>query len=132
VAKFITNILLCDSWVFHLGNCGLQDAFVAAMSSFDSIYKKIASSLEQSGAENVQPPKNSDPDRQVPSEIAHDLNNILAIIQGYSDRLLIRHGKDLALAPQLKVISEAAKRATAIIRDATPSRANGLPSRQNL
>ena len=68
----------------------------------------------------MQPPKKSDPDRQIPREIAHDLNNVLTIIQGYSDRLLLRHGKDLTIAPHLKVISEASKRATAIIRDATP------------
>jgi light-regulated signal transduction histidine kinase (bacteriophytochrome) len=102
------------------------------MSASDSIYKKIASALEQNGAENMQPSKKYDPDRHIPPEIAHDLNNILAIIQGYSDRLLTRHGKDLALAPHLKVISEAAKRATTIIRDTTPPRMNGLPPRQNL
>ena len=90
----------------------------------DSIYKKMASSLEQSGAQIMQPPKKSDSDRQIPREIAHDLNNILTIIQGYSDRLLIRHGKDLTIAPHLKVISEASKRATAIVRDATPSSAS--------
>ena len=72
----------------------------------------------------MQPPKKSDSDRQIPREIAHDLNNVLTIIQGYSDRLLLQHGKDLAIAPHLKIISEASKRATAIIRDATPSNAS--------
>jgi signal transduction histidine kinase len=102
------------------------------MSSSDSDCKKTASSPEQGGAENMQPPEKFDPDRQIPREIAHDLNNILTIILGYSERLLIRHGKDAALAPQLKVISDATKRAAAIIRDATPSSGSGLPPRQNL
>jgi signal transduction histidine kinase len=132
MAKFITSILLDDSRVCRFKNCGLQDACVSKMSSYDSIYKKMASSLKQGGAQIMQPPKKSDSDRQIPREIAHDLNNILTIIQGYSDRLLLRHGKDLALAPHLKVISEASKRATAIVRDATPSDGSGLPPRQNL
>jgi signal transduction histidine kinase len=95
----------------------------AAVSSFDSIYKKMAAALEQSGAGNAQPSKKSDPARQVTPDIAHELNNILTIIQGYAERLLLKHGEDLALAPHLKVISEAARRATTIVRDATPSNA---------
>jgi signal transduction histidine kinase len=105
-------------------DCGLQDACVSEVSSYNSIYKKMASSLEQGGAQLMQPPNKTDSDRQIPREIAHDLNNILTIIQGYSDRLLLRNAKDMALAPHLKIISEASKRATAIIRDATPSNAS--------
>lgn len=94
--------------------------------------KKTASPLKPGGKENMHPPKKPDSERRIAPEIAHDLNNILTIIQGYSESLLIRHGKDMSLAPQLKVISDAAKRATAIVRDATPSNGGGLPPRQNL
>jgi hypothetical protein len=51
------------------------------------------------------------------------LNNILTIIQGYADSLLLKHGEDPALAPHLKLISKAAQRATIIVRDATPANA---------
>ena len=93
----------------------------AAMLPFDSIDKKMAASLEPSGAENAQPSQKSDPTLQIPRDIAHDLNNILMIIWGHADRLLSQHGEDPALAQRLKVISDAAKRATTIVRDATPS-----------
>src|SRR5438309_4030476 len=97
------------------------------MSSFDSIYKKMASSLEQSGASPMHDAK-FDPTRHIAPVVAHELNNILAIIQGYADRLLLKKEKDAALEPHLKLISEAARRATIIIRSADPKRpaANGV------
>ncbi|HEY1787004.1 MAG TPA: histidine kinase dimerization/phospho-acceptor domain-containing protein [Verrucomicrobiae bacterium] len=61
-----------------------------------------------------------DPERHVAPVIAHELNNILAIVQGYADRLILKHTDDTALHSQLKMITEAARRAAAIIRDATP------------
>jgi len=91
------------------------------MPAFDSIYKKMAAALEQSGAGNAPPSQKSDPARQVTPALAHELNNILSIIQGYADRVLLKHGEDLTLVPHLKVISEAAKRAATIVREATPS-----------
>jgi signal transduction histidine kinase len=95
------------------------------MSSFDSIYKKLASSLDQSGASSLHDAK-MDPARHIAPVVAHELNNILAIIQGYADRLLLKHEKDATLEPHLKLISEAARRATIIVRSATP-KANGTP-----
>lgn len=97
------------------------------MSSFDSIYKKLASSLE--GGAGHAHESNFDPARHVAPVVAHELNNILTIIQGYSDRLLIKHEKDPALQPHLKLISEAARRATAIVRAALPGKnQNTLPN----
>jgi len=95
------------------------------MSSYDSIYKKMAASLEQNGAGQLHEsaPK-FDSARHVAPAVAHELNNILTIIQGYAERLLIRHGEDPALQPHLKLISEATKRAATIVRDATPSNAS--------
>jgi len=97
------------------------------MSSFDSIYKKMASSLEQSGASPMHDAK-FDPARHIAPVVAHELNNILSIIQGYADRLLLKHDKDATLEPHLKLISEAARRATIIVRAADPKRpaGNGL------
>lgn len=64
-----------------------------------------------------------DPARQVTPLVAHELNNILTIVQGYADRLLLRHGQDPALLPQLRLISDAARRAAIVVREATPPNA---------
>lgn len=64
-----------------------------------------------------------DPAKHVSPVIAHELNNILAIVQGYAERLLMRYPDDAALQPSLKLISESARRAASIIREATPSKA---------
>jgi signal transduction histidine kinase len=95
------------------------------MSSYESIYKKMASSLEQGGAGSLhEPAQKFDPARHVAPIVAHELNNILTIVQGYAERLLLRHGEDPALVPHLKLISEAAKRAATVVRTATPPNAN--------
>ncbi|MDD5141265.1 MAG: hypothetical protein PHY43_13520 [Verrucomicrobiales bacterium] len=85
----------------------------------------MASTLEGNGEGNSRElaPK-YDPSRHVAPVVAHELNNILTIVQGYADRLLIRHGEDPALLPHLRLISEAAKRAATVVRDATPPNAN--------
>lgn len=61
-----------------------------------------------------------DPARYVSPVIAHELNNILAIVQGYADRLILKYAGDAPLHSQLKMITEAARRAAIIVRDATP------------
>lgn len=86
------------------------------MSSYDSIYKKLASSMEHGGAQEAK----YDSARHVSPVVAHELNNILTIVQGYADQLLHKHHQDAALQPHLKLISDAAKRAAVIVRDATP------------
>jgi signal transduction histidine kinase len=102
------------------------------MSSYESIYKKMASSLEQgAGATPVhEPPQKYDPARHMAPVIAHELNNILTIVQGYADRLLLRHGEDRGLQTHLRLISEASRRAAAIVRDATPPNANATFRKQ--
>jgi len=95
------------------------------MSSYDSIYKKMASSLDQGGAGQLhESAQKFDSARHIAPVVAHELNNILTIIQGYSDRLLLRHGEDPALQPHLKLISEATRRAAIIVREATPPNAS--------
>lgn len=69
-----------------------------------------------------------DPAKHISPVIAHELNNILTIVQGYADRLIMKYPDDTALQPQLKLITEAARRAAIIIRDATPQ--NPATSRQ--
>jgi hypothetical protein len=95
------------------------------MSSVKSIQKNTAAQLEQGGIENrSEPDLKFDPACHVAPVVAHELNNILTIVQGYADRLLLRHSDDPALLPQLKMISEAARRAAGVVRKATPPNAN--------
>jgi len=95
------------------------------MSSYESIYKKMASTLEGGGeGGGSEVVHKYDPARHVAPVVAHELNNILTIVQGYADRLLLRHGEDPALLPHLRLISDAARRAANVVREATPPNAN--------
>lgn len=58
--------------------------------------------------------------RHISPNVAHELNNILTVVQGYSDCLLFKHREDAALQAHLKMISDASRRASAIIREAMP------------
>jgi nitrogen-specific signal transduction histidine kinase len=94
------------------------------MSSSEFIYKKMAS-LEQSGAGKFQETTcKFDSAWQMPRTVVHELNNILTIIQGYADRLLLKHGEDPALQQQLRMIFESARRAATLIREAAPPAPN--------
>ena len=76
-----------------------------------------------SGSESSRLPEPAvqfDPAKHVSPLIAHELNNILAIVQGYADRLLLKYANDAILTSELKLVTEAARRAATIIRDATP------------
>jgi PAS domain S-box-containing protein len=53
---------------------------------------------------------------QLAAGVAHDFNNILTVIQGYSECLLARNQSDPASTSALKQISDAAKRAAALTR----------------
>jgi hypothetical protein len=92
----------------------------AMTSSLDSIYKKMAASDNQE-PRLPEPAAPFDPEKHISPIIAHELNNILAIVQGYADRLILKHADDKALHSQLKMITEAARRAATIVRDATPA-----------
>lgn len=53
---------------------------------------------------------------QLAAGVAHDFNNILTVIQGYSDFLLKRIGNDEALARPARHIADASRRAAALTR----------------
>ena len=79
----------------------------------------MAASLESGGAGHAHEAK-FDPTRHISPAVAHELNNILTIIQGYADRLLIKHGENPAFETNLKLISEAARRASTLVRTSVP------------
>jgi signal transduction histidine kinase len=68
--------------------------------------------LAQLRHETPQP----DPQSQIGREVAHELNNILTIIQGYSDRLILKNPGNAALLHDLQLISDNSRRAVAVIR----------------
>ena len=55
--------------------------------------------------------------RLIGRDVAHELNNILTIIRGYADRMMLKHGHLPALRPELQLIADNAKRAESVIRD---------------
>ena len=65
----------------------------------------------------------SDASRYVSPNVAHELNNVLTVIQGFAERLILKHGSDAALQPYLKMISDASRRAAVIVRESTPRNA---------
>lgn len=99
------------------------------MTTFESVCKKMVS-LDQSG--NGKPSENgqtADAAGPMPPEVAHELNNLLTLVQGYADRLLSKHGANPALQPALQKISEAARRAALLIREMRSSDSHLPPPR---
>lgn len=100
----------------------------AMRSSIDPNYKTMAAS---GNCETERVPGTGgafDATRHMAPVIAHELNNILAIVQGYADRLILKHADDSSLHSQLKMIAEAARRAAILIREATPSPSAQTPA----
>ena len=92
----------------------------------ENIYKKMAEPAAGTDNRPEAIPKWGAA-QYIPPGVAHDLNNIIAIIRGYADRLLSKHGENPALEPQLKLISDAAKRAGTIVRNAMPPHPDSAP-----
>ena len=97
------------------------------MSSDATIQTEMPATLEPEGTASWRETNPGfDPTRHMAPDVAHELNNILTVVQGYADRLLLHHGGDPALMPHLKMISEAARRAAGVVRKATPPKTNEL------
>jgi signal transduction histidine kinase len=93
------------------------------MSSLESIYQKMSPNLEAADFTHLHPETaDSEQQQRIGREVAHELNNILTIIRGYADRMLIKNRDNPALRPDLKMISDNVLRAEAVIRRATPPR----------
>ena len=90
------------------------------MSSLENIYQKMSPMLEPAKLASLHhETQHPDTQKQVGREVAHELNNIFTIIRGYADRMLIKHGENPALRPELLLISENVKRAESLIRHST-------------
>ena len=98
--------------------------------SYDLLYRKMAAH-ERGGASDLhESVQRFDSARYISPSVAHELNNVLTVVQGFSDCLLLQHHEDAELQPHLKLISEASRRATAIVREATRTNQNLQPSQQ--
>lgn len=65
------------------------------------------------------PPAAAEGSRQISRDVAHELNNVLTIVRGYADRLILKHGDNPALRPELQLISDNARRAANVVRVAS-------------
>ena len=94
------------------------------MSSLDNIYQKMVPALEPASLAHLhhESPR-PEPQAQIAREVAHELNNILTIIQGYADRMIMKHGENPALRPDLERIADNARRAVSVVRKASPRKA---------
>jgi len=88
------------------------------MSSLNNIYQKMVPALETGTLSHLHHEPLPEPQDQVGREVAHELNNILTIIQGYAGRMLLKHGDNPALRPELQLISENVRRAVSVVRQA--------------
>jgi len=74
--------------------------------------------VELNAAANARENRPPDADRHISITLAHELNNILTVVQGHADHLFTKNQENTTLAPTLKKISEAARRAAELVRNA--------------
>ena len=90
------------------------------MTSLDSIYQKLTPELRSASLVHLLPQTApADADRNISRDVAHELNNVITIIRGYADRLILKHGDNPALRPELQLISDNARRAANVVRVAS-------------
>jgi signal transduction histidine kinase len=95
------------------------------MSPLQSVENEPAAAPAQTEA-----PK-ADPGRHLGRLVAHELNNILTVIQGHADLLLLKHGENPEVAPELRLISAAARRAATVIHNASRPNADKLAGKNS-
>ena len=96
---------------------GLAFAMMRPMSSLDNIYQKMSPTVNvASHAILASHSSSADAQKQIGREVAHELNNILTIISGYADRMIMKYGENPAMRPELRLIAENARRAASVVR----------------
>jgi signal transduction histidine kinase len=86
------------------------------ISSLESIYQKMTSA---NGLDAANPPGEPVPRGQIGGDVAHELNNVITIIRGYAERMMLRHGENPALRQDLQLITDNARRAEKVVRAAS-------------
>ena len=105
------------------------------MQSLDNIYIKMSPAMDVSALAHLHQPmigtmesnyplqaRPDKSDREIGRDLAHDLNNALTIIHGYTEQLLFN--RDLAAdeRSQLQIVLEHTQRAENLIRNAARSK----------
>ena len=96
--------------------------------SFDSTEEKLVLPVELNGIGIRHEDRPPDADRHVSFTLAHELNNILTVVQGHADHLLSKNRDNKELEPTLKKISDAAHRAAELVRTAPKLDFNPSPA----
>ena len=105
-------------WIRCETHLARQLLFLLQMSSLENIYMKMAPTMDAASLANLHHEQtHTNGHRLIGREVAHELNNILTIIRGYADRMMLKHGHLPALRPELQLIAENAKRAESVIRN---------------
>jgi hypothetical protein len=89
------------------------------MLSVKSIHGEAGSPLEHSGQVNHREIHQPESSHHIsPTVAAHELNTIFTIVQGYADRLALKHLEDPKLVRELKLITEAMYHASMLVQKA--------------
>jgi signal transduction histidine kinase len=96
------------------------------MQSLDNIYLKMYPDLEPSALTHLHHEErpSAEPPREMSREVAHELNNVLTIIRGYTERLLLKNNDNPVLQADLQLICDNARRAENVVRQASRGQRN--------
>ena len=89
----------------------------------ENIYQSKTSALEAPARNHPQPDGN--PSRLIGVEVAQEVDTIFTIICGFTGRMLVKHGGNATLRPDLQLISKNARRAELLVKQAVKA---GSPS----
>src|SRR5215471_8878061 len=114
----------------NAGNAvGAAFAFGPEMSSLENIYLKMSPALEPAALAHLHHDgSHANGQRLIGRDVAHELNNILTIIRGYADRMMMKHGDQPNLRSDLQLICENARRAESVIRNSARTNAGPVAS----
>lgn len=113
--------------LFQYNQLGAGLAAKTPMSSYDKTHQNMVPGLQpETLANSYHKPPPAEP-RQISLEVAHDLNNVLTIIQAYAERMLSKHRDNPALRPELQLIFDNARRATSVVRQASVRNSSTAP-----
>lgn len=99
------------------------------MQSLDNIYLKMYPGLDPSTLSHLHHEEApAELPREISREVAHELNNVLTIIRGYTERLLLKSTDNPSLQADLQLICDNARRAENVVRQAARGQRNRQPN----
>lgn len=86
------------------------------MQTLENVYQKMSPGADFPALPHLQHGAAARGGLEINSEVAHELSNVLTIISGYAELLVLKHGNNAELRPQLQLILDYSRRAGTIIR----------------